>query len=314
MRIVSCCRATGFRDLAIASLAASLLAGCAAFPLSPSSETAATQAREAKGHSLLYAIVSGAVNILTYPDGEKVGSIEYGLYSYLTGECSDRSGNVWIADYATLAEYAHGGRKAIAHKSFTWYVGGCSVDPASNDLAVVGQQGHVYLFRDERGKAHVYHTNASYELRYCGYDSHGNLFVDGVNIDGGTLFFELPSDGRQLVALTLDKKIGNPGQIQWDGRYVAIQDRDRPYHVYQVTFSGSQGTVVNTIAFAGLRKPVGTSWIDGSAVLVPYRDRGHAADAVGLFSYPAGGNPVNILKGSIYRYVSAVTVSRASAR
>ena len=71
---------------------------------------------------------------------------------------------------------------------------------------------------------------------------------------------------------------------------------------------------MNTIAFAGLRKPVGTSWIDGSAVLVPYRDRGHAADAVGLFSYPAGGNPVNILKGSIYRYVSAVTVSRASAR
>jgi len=296
--------------LPIAILSAVLLAGCAILSLSPPPEGTTTQAREAKGRSLLYVIVSGAVNILTYPDGEKVGSIEYGLYSYLAGECSDRSGNVWIADYATLAEYAHGGTKAIAEKSFTWYVGGCSVDPASNDLAVVGQQGRAYVFRDERGKAHVYRTNPPYGLRYCGYDAHGNLFVDGVNIDGETVFFELPRGGGKLVELTLDKKIGNPGQIQWDGRYVAIQDRDRPYHIYQVTFSGSKGTVVNTIALAGLRKPVGTSWIDGGTVLVPYRNRGHSADAVGFFNYPAGGNPVNILKGSTYRYVTAVTVSR----
>jgi hypothetical protein len=313
MRIVSRCRTRGFRDLAMASLAASLLAGCAALPLGPSSEAATTQAREAKSPSLLYVIVgTGAVNIVTYPRGEMVGAIEYGLYSYLTGECSDRSGNVWVADYATLDEYAHGGTKAIARKSFTWDVRGCSVDPASNDLAVVGQQGHVYRFRDERGKAHVYRTNASYQLRYCGYDAHGNLFVDGVNIDGEALFFELPSGAGKLVELTLDKKVGNPGQIQWDGRYVAIQDRDRPYHIYQVSFSGSQGTVVNTVAFAGLRKPIGTSWIERATVLVPYRVRGHSADAVGLFNYPAGGSPVNILRGSAYRYVTAVTVSRAS--
>ncbi len=66
MRIVSRCRATGFRDLAIASLAAALLAGCATLSLSPSPEGATTQAREAKGQSLLYAIVGAShVNIRT---------------------------------------------------------------------------------------------------------------------------------------------------------------------------------------------------------------------------------------------------------
>jgi acyl-CoA synthetase (AMP-forming)/AMP-acid ligase II len=66
MRILSRCRTRGFRDLAIASLAASLLAGCVALPSSPSSEAATTQAREATSRNLLYVIVgTGAVNIVT---------------------------------------------------------------------------------------------------------------------------------------------------------------------------------------------------------------------------------------------------------
>ena len=296
---------------AVATLSLALLAGCGALPVSPSRPGAATQVLEGKSRSLLYVIVGiGDVNIVTYPEGNRVASIDYGFYSYLTGECSDRSGNVWIADYATLFEYAHGGTKEIGHKSFRWDVAGCSVDPASNDLATVGEQGRVYVFSDERRKTHVYHTNTNYTLRYCTYDADGDLFVDGVGTGATPVFFELPSGSSKLVTLTLDKKIGNPGQIQWDGRYVAIQDRDKPYHIYQVTFSGTAGSVVNTVALAGLRKPVGTSWIEGNTVLVPYRDRGHDADAVGLFNYPAGGNPVNILKGSTYHYVTAVTVSK----
>lgn len=63
MRIVSRCQTRGFRDLAIASPAASLLVGCAALPLSPSSEAATTQVREAKSRSLLYVIVGASHDI-----------------------------------------------------------------------------------------------------------------------------------------------------------------------------------------------------------------------------------------------------------
>ena len=49
-----------------------------------------------------------------------------------TGECVDKSGNVYIADTDKKAiyEYAHGGKKAIKALDDSPYVpNGCSVDP-----------------------------------------------------------------------------------------------------------------------------------------------------------------------------------------
>lgn len=250
-----------------------LLTGCGSLPSPIAPPGANSQAvpiatDAVAGKDLLYvADGTGAVEILTYPGGKRVGSISYGLYSYLRAECSDRSGNVWITDYNGVAEYAHGGTTAIKRKSFTWDLTGCSVDPKTNDLAVVaaGKTGTVFVWSSDHPKLRTYHTKSIYALRYCGYDENGNLFVDGVeqyNRDKFVLF-ELPADGSKLNMVSLDRKIGNAGQVQWDGRYMTIQDRDAPYHIYQIKISGSAGTVVNTIAFDGLRKPVEASWING---------------------------------------------------
>jgi len=267
----------------------------------------------AKGQDVLYVAASdGFVEIVSYPAGEKVSSIDYGLYSYLGGECADRSGNVWITDYGLIDEYPHAHTKPIWEKSVEWDLTGCSVAAKTNDIAAVGQRGTIFIWSNGRGKAKTYHTKSSYTLRYCGYDADGNLFVDGFEPynNDNFIFFELPSGGRKLTRVSLDRKIGGAGQVQWDGRYIAIQDIDAPYNIYQVKVSGNTGTVVNTIALDGVRKPVTASWIAGSTVLVPYGAGGKFANAIGIFNYPGGGKPINILRRKTYRYIVGVTLSK----
>jgi hypothetical protein len=125
-------------------------------------------------------------------------------------------------------------------------------------------------------------------LRHCGYDADGNLFVDGFEQYNNDKFilFELPSGGRKLTKVSLDRKISGAGQVQWDGRYLTIQDSDAPYDIYQVSVSGNMGSVVHTIAFDGLRKPVEASWIAGSTVFVPYGVRGSSANGIGVSTIP----------------------------
>ena len=311
-------RIWGFGSRALSScVVAAMLAGCGSQPpigapgAMPQSNPMASFS--AKGQNLLYvADLNGIVKIVSYPAGEKMGSIYYGPYSNLSGECTDRSGNVWITDYDIIKEYAHGGTKPIADKSFKWYLKGCSADPKTNDVAAVGQSGTVFIWSSTGGKVKTYHTKAFYTLRYCGYDADGNLFVDGFepNNNDKFLFFELPSGGTKFTQVSLDRKVRGAGQVQWDGRYVAIQNSDPPYAIYQVKVSGDTGTVVNTIGLDGLRAPVGPSWIAGSTVFVPYSVRGKFGDAIGVFGYPAGGKPVSVLQGKPYRYVNAVTLSR----
>ncbi len=293
---------------------ATLFASCGELQAPISAPGTIPQSRAIKNQALLYVVANnGYANFVTYPEGEKVGSIDFGLYSYLTAACSDRSGNVWIVNYGALDKYAYGSTKAIRIRSLPFGVAGCAADLASNDLAAVGQGG-VGVIRNERGKAHVYHTKSYYKLRSCGYDASGDLFVDGVQAyNGSAVFLELPSGSSKLVKLTLGKKIGDPGQIQWDGHYVAIQDRKKPYDIYQVSFSGNKGTVMNTVTFTGLRKPVMPSWIQGATAIVPYSQHGKFSDAVGFFNYPAGGAAIKVLSGRTYVYAMAVTITPASA-
>lgn len=267
----------------------------------------------ANGQNLLYvADADGNVEILSYPAGKTVSSIYYGLYSFLGGECADRSGNVWITNYGVIDEYPHGGTTPIWRKSAPWYLTGCSVAAKTNDVAAVGQRGTVSIWRNGRGKSKTYHTKSFYTLRYCGYDPDGDLFVDGFEPYNSHkfIFFELPIGGRKLITVSLDRKIGGAGQVQWDGRYITIQDTEAPYNIYQVKVSGGVGTVVNTIAFDGLRKPVTASWIAGSAVFVPYSAGGKFANAIGVFNYPRGGEPIGTIREKRARYIVGVTLSR----
>lgn len=269
-----------------------------------------------KSQPLLYvAERTGLVEIVSYPAGERVASIYLGPYSPPSGECSTQSGNVWITNGTSIDEYAPSRKRPIARKGANETLTGCSVDPKTNDLAAAGDKGHLFIWHSGGGEPTTYTTKPYYTLEYCGYGDRGNLFIDGVETyNRSVAVFELPRGSNKLDRLSLDRKIRGAGQVQWDGKYVAIQNGDSPHDIYQVKISGYTGTVVNTISFNGLRKHVASSWILGATVLVPFGIRGRFVNAIGVFNYPAGGNPISILKGTTYRYISAVTLSRGAVR
>ena len=59
---------------------------------------------------------------------------------------------------------------------------------------------------------------------FCGYDSHGNLFVDASGYSSAFAFAELPRGGSALKNITLSRSVDSPGGVQWDGTFVAIGD------------------------------------------------------------------------------------------
>ena len=153
---------------------------------------------------------------------------------------------------------------------------------------------------------------------YCGYDSQGNLFVDGISYGIGYIFAELPEGSASFTNITLDPKIGS-GLVQWDGSYITIEVARDPT-IYRIAVSGSSGTVVGTTTLythVGKLKAYALTWIQGNTVVgghwgtdqQPYKDY-----EVGYWRYPKGGNAFKLISGlsdSNRDYIDYTAVSLA---
>lgn len=292
-----------------------LLAGCsggAAIPtrsnaLLPSSRFAAgahTNAADswmspqAASEDLLYVSDSdGQVDVFSYPDGKQVGVLKG--FSSPAGLCSDSKGDVYVVNtnLLNILEYKHGGKKVIATlNDFGHYPFGCSVDPKSKNVAVANYSdtllgpGSVSIFDGGKGVPHSYQDTAFTEYFFCGYDDRGNLFVDGA--DSGsyhTLFAELANGSSTLTSITLNKTIGYPGAVQWDGKYVAVQDALSRI-IYRFSIAGSTGTSMGSIHLKGdVDHLVTQFWVSGTTIVVPFGTQPRQAHSVGFWSYPGGG-------------------------
>lgn len=147
-------------------------------------------APEAKRDNLLYISDVGTddVDVYAYPKGVFLGTLTG--FSGPEGECVDKTGDVFIANYAasSILEYAHGGTSPIATLNDPGYLpGGCSIDPTTGNLAVTNYlttgagQGNVAIYKDAKGTPKAYHADPLIlEMFFCGYDKAGNLFVDGL--------------------------------------------------------------------------------------------------------------------------------------
>ncbi len=272
--------------------------------------SAASAGARASG-ALLYIsdTVSNSVYVYSYPQGK----LKNTLYNFTepAGECVDAAGNVFIANTGkfNILEYAHGGTTPIATlRDPAWFPVGCSVDPVTGDLAVTdfpissGSQGDVAIYRHAKGKPHRYTDAAITDMLLCSYDGSGNLFADGLTAGSAFAFAELRAGGKKLTNVTLDQTIVAAGGVGWDGKYVAVGDQSTNT-IYQFSISGTKGKMVGSTQLGGASQ-VFQFWIDGSKVIGP--DSG-AGDA-GIWSYPAGGNPVKTIKG-LYAPLGAV-VSR----
>ncbi|MGA7355728.1 MAG: hypothetical protein WBW76_09900 [Candidatus Cybelea sp.] len=309
--------------------AAALLAGCGVLPLSlskgqddmqppigepgkiPQGRVVATHADrgkswmrpEARGEDLLYASsLPYSVYVYTYPKGKLVGFLS-GFSP--RGLCSNENGDVFVASGYDVYEYPHGRAKPIALLA-DQYPQGCSVDPTTGDLAVVNQY-HVAVFppkhRDRWGIPRTYQPGGI--LSYCAYDGTGNLFVDAYRSDGWVLW-ELPNGWKRFKTIALNQSIGEAGNIQWDGTYLAMADEDAST-IYQFAISGSTGTEVGATQLNGTND-IGQFWIQGGTVVVPDDGTG----TLGFWSYPGGGSAKKKISLSL-AYGATVSLARDSS-
>ena len=266
-------------------------------------------APEAGTDDLLYVSNLQNVTVYSYPKGRHVGTLR-GFYRPYA-ECTDSAGDVFIANQDTVVEYKHGGEKPIQTLTFSGYSSvGCASDPATGNLAVTWGVGfsnsYVAIYQHGSGTPTLY-DNGTMLFNFCGYDDKGNLFVDGVTNHGDQfLFAELPKNGTSMTSINLDQTIGFGAAVQWDGKYVTVEDSDVS-KIYRFAISGSGGTLKGTVNLEGATKyGLYQTWIDGKKVV----GADILGDTVWYWKYPAGGGAIkSITKQVLAPY--GVTISKA---
>jgi hypothetical protein len=208
--------------------------------------------------------------------------------------------------YTEIAEYAHGGDAPIAQlNDGEEFAVACSVDPKTGNLAVSNSaspssaNGNLLVFEHASGSPKVYTDPQFYYYLGCVYDRKGNLYVDGVTQSGVGVFAELPARGDRLKTLSLDHAFQGPGDIEWDGQYVAVGS-PREGLILRFTITGTYGeeqgsTSLNRFQnvehfFFPLRHPRGAQ--TASRVIAGDSEYGETM----FWEYPIGGHPTKKLK------------------
>ncbi|HEY2475490.1 MAG TPA: hypothetical protein VGI19_11895 [Candidatus Cybelea sp.] len=286
---------------------ASLLSGCGGLngPPFASSEDRATAVKATSG-ALLYVaneLAANGVTILTFPQGAPVATITN--IGGPTGICADASGNVWVSAYDDgthkyhLYKFVHGGTTPVETLRVPGGAWGCAVDPATGNLATwvpfAGSAGRVDVFPGARkGKPVVYETD--FEPVSATYDNRGNIFADGFVNSGDFIFEELAKGSGSFAPIRLSKAGGNPGSVQWDGKYVVVGVgylSEGPT-LERVHVSGDRGNVVDSVHLQGLGSPA-RFWIQDGDVVASQSP--HSARRIGLYDYPAGGKRLDAFAG-----------------
>jgi hypothetical protein len=100
----------------------------------------------------------------------------------------------------------------------------------------------------------------------------------------------------------LSQTIESPGQVQWDGKHIAIGDAGiSPAKIYRFAIRGSTAKEVGATTLDGTHS-VRQSWIAGSTVVGP-----DFAKNVGFWNYPGGGSATKLLK-RVHGYGAALSV------
>ena len=278
------------------------------FPAASRAAIARLPARRLSSNGdLVYLTTARAVIIVSYPQGQIVGSIPW--YSQSSYICSDpNDGNVFIPEGDTIYEYAHGGTSPIATLSGLagYNVAGCSVDPTTGNLAVAttlingsSAKGAVLVYPGAKGAPTSYTDKKLHLFDYPAYDDAGNLFVTSDTRAGGFRIAELPVGKGQFRHITLPGDFIFLDKIQWYGGYLTFERDDVSGGgsvIDQVQISGRTATVVNSVPL--LRATNRYFWIQDGSVIGQYdivKARGNRAIAV--WPYPSGGHPTTHFYG-----------------
>lgn len=210
------------------------------------------------------------------------------------GMCTG-NGRVWIAntDGSNLPEYAAGGTSEIGSLSDAGYFPiDCAFDPTTGNVAVSNifgtgdSNGNVVIFSKASGSGTAYTLPNIAEPFFVAYDGSGNLFADGhpTLFGSGFGFAELVAGSSSFRAVTLNKAIGFPGELQWDGSYLALQDEDSYGIIDRFKIARFKGRLEGTVAVSEC-----AGWYIERSTLVCDALTG---DDLYYYAYPAGGTPI----------------------
>jgi hypothetical protein len=258
----------------------------------------------------------GALYVLTYPQLQLVGEVSLPYAPNSGGICSDGNGDIFVPDSAEIVEFAHGGTQPIAtlDDDGGYYEPiGCAVDPTTGNLAVTNYKdypghGNVAIYSDAQGNPTYYSDSEIPDPNFCGYDNQGNLFIDG-----GPPLAELPSGSESFTNITLNKRVPEAGQVQWDGAYITVKSQNAN-KIYRLKISGSTGKVIATTHLKGPgRHAFSQSWIQGSTIIAPIGP-GQLNNRLGFWDYPGDGKAFTILDLGYHAEPVGETVSVAPSR
>lgn len=250
------------------------------------------------GGRLIYVSDSAtnSVNFYAYHTGKLEGSLSSGL-SEPQGPCSDAKGSVWIANTgdSNVLEYPHGSTIPSQTLAVSGeYPVGCAVDSkgdvAVSDLTSTSDgNGNVEIFKGGKGTPTSVTCPNLAKYYFLAYDDKGNLFIDGFaslsNSESGLC--EIPKGSSAGQAITLSNPPGFPGSVQWDGKYLAIEDQDAG-SIGRFQVRGSTGTLKGTVVLNG-------AYAYGFTLSSKSRALSSGSNGIGIYKYPAGGDPIQTL-------------------
>jgi hypothetical protein len=224
------------------------------------------------------------------------------------GECTQTGKkNYWVVASGAdeIEEFAFGGTSPIATLSeSTGEPAGCAIDAKTGDLAttILGT-GDVVIFTGASGTGTTVSDglDSSY---FDTYDASGNLYVDGITESDTYGVVEMASGSSSFKAVTLNNSIEFPGEMQWDGKYVTLNDQEA-HGIYQYTCSDDSCTSNNTVELDGTSDCVQT-WISGKYVYCP----DFPNEVADVFAYPAGGSAIATLTGSYDGPIGSVAIAK----
>lgn len=254
---------------------------------------------EAKQTKILYVSYFYGSDVLAYsfPGGKPLGVIT-GI-NEAQGLCTSKEsgGNWWVVATGSneVLEFAHGGTTPLLTlNTMNDQPGSCAVDPATGNVAVtMTDEPKLIIFKSGSIDGTPYLL--PFEPFFSGYDSKGNLYIDG----SGNMVARLRPGGSSFQSITVNQGFVFPGGVQWHNGLLAIGDQDTS-NVYEYKIRGTTGTLQNTTPITGAG--VGGFWIQGKRIIAAYQGN------VGFWNYPAGGSPIQTISGSFYGGIN-VTVS-----
>lgn len=263
------------------------------------------------GENLLYVSNGQVVFVYTYWRGKMVGTLSG--FAGARGLCANAAGDIFVPfiyGFSATYEFAHGGQSPIALLGFNYsYSHACSVDPKTGALAVIGGpdsgRGATYVTIYRPRDTHRWRLGKSYEVAslsrgaFCGYDASSDLFCDGTSSSGAFVLAELPANGSAFTTITVKQSIAGAGQVQWDGKHLAIGDTGvSPSIIYQFDVSGSSAKKVGSTTLAG-STTVEQFWIQNGLVIAPDVKAACGQSEAGCifyYRYPAGGSAAKTIR------------------